>query len=91
VAVTLGDEGALFVSEGTREIVPAVKPELLVDTVGAGDAFSAALIVGILSAWPWRTSLRRAAALAGEICSKRGAMLEEPGFYNNIKKTWGLL
>jgi fructokinase len=47
VAVTLGAEGVLAVGAAGRVEVPAV-PTAVVDTVGAGDTFMAALVDGLL-------------------------------------------
>ncbi len=46
VVVTLGDKGALVVTPGRTEHVPGHKVEV-VDTTGAGDAFSGALAVAL--------------------------------------------
>ncbi|WP_063838352.1 carbohydrate kinase family protein [Saccharothrix sp. ST-888] len=43
VVITLGEQGALASLDGTRVTVPAV-PVQVVDTVGAGDAFTAGLL-----------------------------------------------
>lgn len=48
VAVTLGAEGVLAVGDGALVEVPAV-PTPVVDTVGAGDTFMAALVDGVLA------------------------------------------
>lgn len=48
VVVTLGSEGCLALANGVEVRVPAVTVDV-VDTVGAGDTFMAALIDGLLS------------------------------------------
>ena len=46
VLVTLGNEGCLFVAEGTEEYYPACKVEA-VDTTAAGDCFTAAFALAL--------------------------------------------
>jgi ribokinase len=48
IVLTLGAEGALVDSDGVREVVAAVPVEHIVDTTGAGDAFSAAYVVALV-------------------------------------------
>lgn len=48
VAVTLGAEGSLLLTEDLEIRVPAV-PSVVADTIGAGDSFMAAFIFGLLS------------------------------------------
>lgn len=47
VVVTMGSEGSLLTTEGTRVFVPSVKCAV-VDTIGAGDSYMSALIYGLL-------------------------------------------
>ncbi len=53
----------------------------LIDTVGAGDAFAAMVICGILAGTPPQESLRRAAAFAARVCGLRGAGVADRSFY----------
>jgi ketohexokinase len=45
---------------------------LLVDTLGAGDAFNAAIIDGLLAGLSLEPLLARATGLAGRKCGQRG-------------------
>lgn len=54
------------------------QPVKLADTVGAGDAFTAALALGLLAAWPLDDIHRRAADLAAYVCSQPGGTPELP-------------
>jgi ribokinase len=47
IVLTLGEEGALVDDGHTREAIPALPTPEVVDTAGAGDAFSAAYAVAI--------------------------------------------
>jgi fructokinase len=49
VVVTMGRDGAMAVTRSSRFAVPAV-PVVVVDTVGAGDTFTAALLAGLAEA-----------------------------------------
>src|SRR5205809_835954 len=49
LVVTMGRDGAMVVTRNSRFAVPAV-PVVVVDTVGAGDTFTAALLAGLADA-----------------------------------------
>lgn len=71
--VTRGEHGAFVLDkDGIVEGQP-VLVENVVDTVGAGDAFSAVTIAGILQNSPIRETLNNALAFAAKICQQRGA------------------
>ena len=72
VCMTRGAEGAVLLLDGqvVEGLPPAVTP---VDTVGAGDAFAAALLDGILSEDDPGSILRRALALGALVATRRGA------------------
>lgn len=72
VALTRGRKGALLVQgreyhEQAGEAVPVV------DTVGAGDAFTATLVVGMLAGHTLEAINRDACRVAGFVCSQPGA------------------
>ena len=56
----------------------------LVDTVGAGDSFSAVMIAGIIKQWPLQVTLDRALAFAAKICQIRGATTMDKRFYEGL-------
>lgn len=87
VIVTRGAKGALAVTEG--ETIRR-EPELVevVDTVGAGDAFTAVSLAGLVEGWSPRTLLKRASGFASEICRRRGATHEEPELYRSFLARW---
>ena len=71
-ALTRGASGSLLVSR--HGVWGAAAPHTkIADTVGAGDAFSAALLVGILAGRPLDEVNRRANAIAAYVCSQPGA------------------
>ena len=83
--VTCGAEGA-FIVTGTDLIdMPPVKPATIVDTVGAGDGFSAIVIAGLLQGWDYRRILTQASQFAARICGIRGAIPDDSHFYNELR------
>jgi fructokinase len=89
VIVTLGAEGALARARDGRHSKVAPEPSLrLVDTVGAGDAFSAVTLLGVLQDWDLETMLRRAQAFAGAVVGIRGATPESREFYAPFIGAW---
>jgi sugar/nucleoside kinase (ribokinase family) len=65
VVVKQGSEGArVFTAEGVL-YQPAVPVAPLVDSIGAGDAFDAAFLLGLLEGWPLAGIARFAAVAAG--------------------------
>jgi fructokinase len=88
VVVTRGDQGAL-VWERTRVISGRSARALeIVDTVGAGDAFAAVWIAGLLSGWSVGQTLSRALDFATALCTLRGATTDDRGFYQNDLAKW---
>ena len=73
LAVTCGGAGSrIYASGGLASDAPAERVTVA-DTVGAGDAFTAALVTGLLRGVPLPTVHRHASRLAGFVCSQRGA------------------
>ena len=81
LCVTLGEEGAVLFKKGEinkhRHAV-----ENIVDTVGAGDAYSAVLCLGYLLNWNLNKINNLASEFAAEICTIKGAIPGNKNFYN---------
>jgi fructokinase len=71
-ALTHGSDGALLIAAGEESECPAV-PTTVVDTVGAGDAFTATLVFDFLRGLPVVEINRHANAVASFVCSQPGA------------------
>jgi len=85
VFVTLGAAGALALgADGTCERIAAPGDVAVVDTVGAGDAFAAVLIAGILKGWPIAVTLEQAQQLASAVCGLRAALPREVLIYQDL-------
>ncbi len=72
VALTLGPAGSRLLRRGEWSVEPG-RPVRVKDAVGAGDAFTAALIMGLLLEWPTRDLLAAATDLAAFVCTQSGA------------------
>lgn len=59
----------------------------VVDTVGAGDALAAVVILGLLRDWPLAATLERAQSFASAIVGQRGATVREPDLYAKLMST----
>jgi sucrose-phosphate synthase len=60
----------------------------LIDTVGAGDAFSAVVCLGLLQEWDHQVTLDRAAAFAADVCGIRGATTTDFVLYERHLTEW---
>ncbi|WP_321488246.1 ribokinase [uncultured Hyphomonas sp.] len=78
VAVSLGAEGAVLYKDG-KEIARAVPPKVqVVDTVGAGDTFTAALTVALIEGQSPQDALAFAVTAGALACTKPGAQPSLP-------------
>ncbi|MEY6432299.1 PfkB family carbohydrate kinase [Thioalkalicoccus limnaeus] len=62
----------------------------VVDAVGAGDAFAAVLILGLICDWSTQVTLDRAQSFASAVVGRRGATVRDPDFYAPFIAAWGL-
>ena len=72
VILTSGSQGSRIFAGGEEFFCVGRRVEV-VDTVGAGDAFTAAVVVGLLSGWPIETINERANEIAAFVCTQTGA------------------
>ena len=71
-ALTRGAKGSLLVSaDGLSSDLPGTPVEV-VDTVGAGDAFTAAVTLGLLAGWPLSKLHAHAERVAAFVCTQAG-------------------
>ena len=78
VAITLGVEGAMLLDEGEEIARAAPPPVVAVDGTGAGDAFTACLLVSLLEEREYGHALRRACAAGAIAASRYGAQPSLP-------------
>ncbi len=72
VALTRGANGAVLVRGDEISVAPGIETNV-VDTVGAGDAFTATLAIGLLKGLELDTINRAACNVAAFVCSQGGA------------------
>ncbi|NGM36464.1 ribokinase [Methylobacterium sp. DB0501] len=72
VVVTLGTDGAVAVPAGGPALAQPAFPVAAVDTMGAGDAFTAGLAVGLAERRPLAEALRIAAACGACVVREKG-------------------
>lgn len=89
VLLTLGQEGALLLTAtgALHGVRPATSVQV-VDTVGAGDAFTAVFLLGQLRGWSSPLTLERAQLFASAIVGVRGATVADPAFYRSFLDAW---
>jgi fructokinase len=84
ICVTNGEEGSsVFNSEGCNHV--KIKTNSVVDTVGAGDAYSAILCLGFLRNWNIEKINTLAAEFAAEVVKINGAIPTSRSFYEKYK------
>jgi fructokinase len=87
--VTCGAAGAVVLASGGEEF--RVRPRghsEVIDTVGAGDAFTSVVVLGLLRGWGVPLMLEHAQAFASAITGIRGATNNDPGFYQRFIEDW---
>lgn len=72
VALTHGGENSLLVSPNEHSLLPTPKVQV-VDTVGAGDSFTAAVVMGLLHQKPLKTIHQNAVDYSAQVCRFKGA------------------
>ena len=83
VFVTCGAQGSFWLDAYGRglRVPPMILQVPFVDSVGAGDAYSAVLMRGLMLGWSRQTMLTRAAWFATALCGVRGAVPASADFY----------
>jgi len=87
VIVTQGADGVtVLTAEGFFKETPN-KINQFIDAVGAGDAFTAVYMHGLIKNWPIQQTLANAQGLASKIIGIRGATPSNKSFYQSIFTT----
>ena len=82
VALTRGPSGATLITGSQESTSPALRTTV-VDTVGAGDAFTAAVVIDFLAGLPLAEINAHANAVASFVCSQPGAVAALPDYLRN--------
>ncbi|MFT7561298.1 MAG: fructokinase [Flavobacteriales bacterium] len=90
VLITRGSEGATLIDaqKGVYNVNCPRMETNVVDTVGAGDAFSAVIIFAQINNWPWPIALDRAQQFASYIVTQQGATCNDPRVYDKFVRNW---
>ncbi|MGZ5622128.1 MAG: PfkB family carbohydrate kinase [Methylobacter sp.] len=91
LVVTCGSRGAVAIDQ-TGEFIE-VNPNgdlVIADTVGAGDAFAAVLLLGMQYGWTFQLTMERAQSFASALVTKRGATVQDLSFYRPFINAWNL-
>lgn len=75
IAVTLGAQGCLLESEGTRERIASPSVRQVIDTSGAGDAFNGAYLAARLRGHPAARAATSALKVASRVVTHTGAIV----------------
>ncbi|MEA5441516.1 carbohydrate kinase [Cyanobium gracile] len=87
--VTRGAQGAMLCSDDQMVAVGPAPDTRVVDTVGAGDAFSAAFLLGLTRRWSLSDSLDHARDFAAALVSRQGATIDDRSVYQQFLTSWG--
>jgi len=85
--VTCGEKGAMLIHENGFKKV-AARPIKAVDTVGAGDAFSAIIILGLHLGWDENKKINNANQFASRICQAQGGTPLKQHDYDQLLEQW---
>lgn len=89
LVLTDGPHGARLLTDSGQHLASRPSGTITVaDTVGAGDAMAAILVLGLLRGWPLALSLERAQSFASAIVGQNGATVADPDFYRVFIDRW---
>ncbi len=89
--ITRGSKGAQLIAKHGVQFQVSPEPDVnVVDTVGAGDAFSSIVLLGLLNHWSIEKMLHRALEFANAIVGIRGAISTDKNFYQKFINSWEL-
>ena len=90
--VTKGEAGASIFVEGEEFVIPAAKPRQVIDPTGAGDAFRAGFVKGMLRGFPWEVVGRMATLSAVYAIEHAGTQQHHytlPAFVQRYRENFG--
>ena len=91
LVITLGAKGAIALTEnGSLAQAKPSQTLKVVDTVGAGDAFTSVLILGLSHGWSLEQTMSRAQDFASLMVGQQGATVHHTGFYQEKITDWCL-
>lgn len=89
IFITRGGKGATaYLPDYAPLSVAPGSAVTVVDTVGAGDAFSSVLLLGLTQGWPVQLTLERAQEFASAVVGQQGAVTQNKEFYSTFNHKW---
>jgi fructokinase len=86
IILTMGEKGSQwFTADSGHHMGPSATSLDIADTVGAGDAYAAMSVAGILKNMPVEKIIPLAAEFASHVCSIQGALIQDFGVYQTFK------
>ena len=73
IALTMGEKGSMLVTKSEISYLPAIDVKII-DTVGAGDAFTASTVISFANGINLNQIHHKAVKIASFVCSKNGGM-----------------
>ncbi|MEW6660735.1 MAG: carbohydrate kinase family protein [Thermodesulfobacteriota bacterium] len=92
LVTTKAEQGSVILTNQGEEAIPAVPPMQVSDPTGAGDAYRAGLLKGLLLGLPWPQAARMGAVLASFAVEQQGTQehqLELPDFWERYRENFG--
>ena len=87
LVTTLGSRGSEIIADGETYRIPAIKLKNVVDPTGAGDAYRAGIVAGIVRGYSWET-IGRLASIVGSYPVQYYGTQEHVFTWNDIKKKY---
>lgn len=84
---TFGEKGSVIQEGAKRFRIPSAKARKIIDPTGAGDAYRAGLIKGMLMGWPWEKTGRLASLVAVHAVEKYGTQ-NHTFTWENLKRRY---
>ena len=89
IVLTNGKEESRLFSDRLNDSIYKPKPVEVIDSIGAGDSFTAAVALGILNGLSLDRVHEKASAVASYVCSKKGATPAVPNSLRQLVRNAG--
>jgi len=90
---TRGEQGSEVLTPSGKELIPAAPARRVLDPTGAGDAYRAGVLKGLILKLPWDTAARSGAVLASFAVEQAGTQehqVEISAFRQRYQQTFGV-
>lgn len=76
LVITQAEAGVSIYTSKSEIVLPACKPEKLINPTGAGDAFRAGFLTGLVAKWPFKQCGMLGSSLASFIVENEGTLID---------------